>query len=151
METAQAVGSGLCRGRGACPFAVWLHGRLGLARFPLDMASNLDWFFTSVAIYRLQENQADEPHEGSRHAVSAIFFSREAPTHPAQGGVSFFFSRYVAILIFSSAWLAGRIGMPWKVQRLLGPDYDVIPEFFPNDPANDHIHIEYDPKPQACK
>jgi RHS repeat-associated protein len=28
----------------------------------------------------------------------------------------------------------------------LGPDYDVIPEFYPNDPLNDHIHIEYDPK-----
>jgi hypothetical protein len=28
----------------------------------------------------------------------------------------------------------------------LGPDYDVIPEFYSDDPLNDHIHIEYDPK-----
>jgi RHS repeat-associated protein len=35
----------------------------------------------------------------------------------------------------------------------LGKDYDVIPEFFPQDPTNDHIHIEYDPKndPKKCK
>jgi RHS repeat-associated protein len=34
-----------------------------------------------------------------------------------------------------------------KLKKILGPDYDVIPEFFPDDPLNDHIHIEYDPKP----
>ncbi len=33
------------------------------------------------------------------------------------------------------------------IQKKLGPDYDVIPEFYPKDPANDHIHIEFDPKP----
>lgn len=37
-----------------------------------------------------------------------------------------------------------------EIQRKLGPDYDVIPEFFPKNPANDHIHIEYDPKSSPC-
>ncbi len=29
--------------------------------------------------------------------------------------------------------------------RRLGPDFDVLFERFPSNPANDHIHIEYDP------
>ncbi len=33
-----------------------------------------------------------------------------------------------------------------KLQKFLCCDYDVIAEFFPNDPNSDHIHIEYDPK-----
>ncbi|WP_081881022.1 RHS repeat-associated core domain-containing protein [Ghiorsea bivora] len=37
-----------------------------------------------------------------------------------------------------------------EIRRKLGPDYDVIPEFFPNNPVNDHIHIEYDPKGSTC-
>lgn len=35
--------------------------------------------------------------------------------------------------------------------KKIGNDYDVIPEFFPKDPTNDHIHIEYDPKKKNCK
>lgn len=34
------------------------------------------------------------------------------------------------------------------IQDELGPDYDVEAEFYPDDPTNDHIHIEYDPKPR---
>ena len=37
-----------------------------------------------------------------------------------------------------------------EIQKNLGPDYDVIPEYFPENPLNDHIHIEYDPKPKIC-
>ena len=33
-----------------------------------------------------------------------------------------------------------------ELKERFGPDYDVVPEFFPKDPANDHIHIEFDPK-----
>jgi hypothetical protein len=33
-----------------------------------------------------------------------------------------------------------------RLQKQLGNDYDVIPEFFPENPLRDHIHIEYDPK-----
>ena len=36
-----------------------------------------------------------------------------------------------------------------KLRNKLGNDYDVIPEFFPKNPARDHIHIEYQPK--DCK
>jgi uncharacterized protein RhaS with RHS repeats len=32
------------------------------------------------------------------------------------------------------------------IQEMLGDDYQVIPEYFPGNPARDHIHIEYDPK-----
>jgi len=31
------------------------------------------------------------------------------------------------------------------LQARLGDDYDVIFESFPNNPSNDHIHVEYDP------
>jgi hypothetical protein len=31
------------------------------------------------------------------------------------------------------------------LQVRVGDDYDVIFERFPNNPANDHIHLEYDP------
>jgi hypothetical protein len=38
------------------------------------------------------------------------------------------------------------------LKKQFGDDYDVIPEFFPKDPASDHIHIEYDPKKKkGCK
>lgn len=33
-----------------------------------------------------------------------------------------------------------------ELKSILGPDFDVISEFFPENPINDHIHIEYDPK-----
>lgn len=33
-----------------------------------------------------------------------------------------------------------------QIEWELGPDYDVVPEIFPNNPIRDHIHIEYDPK-----
>lgn len=33
-----------------------------------------------------------------------------------------------------------------EVQRRLGFDYDVIFEIFPNNPANDHLHVEFDPR-----
>lgn len=33
--------------------------------------------------------------------------------------------------------------MAAELQRVLGPDYYVQAEFFPNDPANDHIHVQY--------
>ncbi|MGB3722149.1 MAG: LysM peptidoglycan-binding domain-containing protein [Pacificimonas sp.] len=32
-----------------------------------------------------------------------------------------------------------------EVSRILGDDYDVLFEVFPNNPANDHLHVEYDP------
>lgn len=32
-----------------------------------------------------------------------------------------------------------------EVRRSLGPGYDVIFEVAPNNPANDHLHVEYDP------
>ncbi len=32
------------------------------------------------------------------------------------------------------------------LQFRLGKDYDVIFEAYPENPANDHIHVEYDPK-----
>lgn len=32
------------------------------------------------------------------------------------------------------------------VGRRLGPDYDVVFETFPNNPARNHLHTEYDPK-----
>lgn len=32
-----------------------------------------------------------------------------------------------------------------EVRRLLGPGYDVIFETFPDNPANDHLHVEFDP------
>ena len=32
-----------------------------------------------------------------------------------------------------------------EVRRILGPGYDVIFETFENNPANDHLHVEYDP------
>lgn len=31
------------------------------------------------------------------------------------------------------------------VRDILGPDYDVLFETFPGNPANDHLHVEYDP------
>ena len=31
------------------------------------------------------------------------------------------------------------------LQERLGDNYDVEAEFFPRNPANDHIHVEYDP------
>ena len=34
-----------------------------------------------------------------------------------------------------------------NVQATLGRNYDVVFETFPNDPANNHLHAEYDPKP----
>ncbi len=30
--------------------------------------------------------------------------------------------------------------------KLLGKDYDVLAEFFPQEHGRNHIHIEYDPK-----
>ena len=38
-----------------------------------------------------------------------------------------------------------------RVQRALGPDYDVDFETFRNNPANNHLHVEYDPKPKRSK
>ena len=32
------------------------------------------------------------------------------------------------------------------IEKALGSDYDVVPEFFPDTPSKDHIHVEYDPK-----
>jgi conjugal transfer mating pair stabilization protein TraG len=32
------------------------------------------------------------------------------------------------------------------LQKGLGPDFDVIFERFPNNPQNDHVHLEHDPK-----
>ena len=32
-----------------------------------------------------------------------------------------------------------------NIRNSLGNNYDVILEYFPNNPVNDHIHIEYDP------
>ena len=32
------------------------------------------------------------------------------------------------------------------LQKELGPDYDVVPEYYPDNPDWDHVHIEYDPK-----
>jgi LysM repeat protein len=32
-----------------------------------------------------------------------------------------------------------------EVRAILGPNYDVIFEVFGNNPANDHLHVEYDP------
>jgi hypothetical protein len=32
-----------------------------------------------------------------------------------------------------------------EVRRMLGTGYDVIFETFPGNPANDHLHIEFDP------
>jgi hypothetical protein len=32
-----------------------------------------------------------------------------------------------------------------EVRRILGPGYDVIFETFPNNPSNDHLHVEFDP------
>ena len=34
------------------------------------------------------------------------------------------------------------------VRGTLGRNYDVVFETFPNDPANNHLHAEYDPKPR---
>jgi len=31
------------------------------------------------------------------------------------------------------------------LQAALGNDYDVVPEYYASNPANDHIHVEYDP------
>ena len=33
-----------------------------------------------------------------------------------------------------------------EVARLLGPGYDVLFETFRTNPANDHLHVEYDPR-----
>ena len=33
-----------------------------------------------------------------------------------------------------------------ELQRRIGSDYDVIAEYFPGSPSNEHIHIEYDPR-----
>ena len=38
-----------------------------------------------------------------------------------------------------------------RVQRALGPDYDVDFETFRNNPGNNHLHVEYDPKPKRSK
>ena len=38
-----------------------------------------------------------------------------------------------------------------RVQHALGPDYDVDFETFPKNPANNHLHVEYDPKPKRSK
>lgn len=32
-----------------------------------------------------------------------------------------------------------------EVSQILGPGYDVLFETFPGNPANDHLHVEYDP------
>lgn len=45
------------------------------------------------------------------------------------------------ITIAEGRALAGR------VSQRLGPNYDVQFETFPNNPANNHLHTEYDPKP----
>ena len=37
-----------------------------------------------------------------------------------------------------------------RVQRALGPDYDVDFETFRNSNRN-HLHVEYDPKPKRSK
>ncbi|MDY7097540.1 MAG: hypothetical protein SXU28_05325, partial [Pseudomonadota bacterium] len=31
------------------------------------------------------------------------------------------------------------------VSDILGADYDVLFETYPSNPANDHLHVEYDP------
>ncbi|MBF0634541.1 MAG: hypothetical protein HQK85_07790 [Nitrospinae bacterium] len=42
--------------------------------------------------------------------------------------------------------------MAKELKKELGPDYDVIPEIFPDDPGDNHIHIELDPKEaRKCK
>ncbi len=40
-----------------------------------------------------------------------------------------------------------------ELKQRLGKDYDIDPEFFPKNPSNDHIHIEYDThiKPKVVK
>ena len=38
-----------------------------------------------------------------------------------------------------------------RVQRALGPDYDVDFETHRKNPANNHLHVEYDPKPKRPK
>ncbi|WP_211219525.1 hypothetical protein, partial [Desulfovibrio aminophilus] len=38
-----------------------------------------------------------------------------------------------------------------KLSKELGKDYDVLYEEYPDDPDNNHIHIEYDPKGKVMK
>jgi LysM repeat protein len=38
------------------------------------------------------------------------------------------------------------IALQNEVRRILGPGYDVIFETFASNPANDHLHVEYDPR-----
>ena len=42
-------------------------------------------------------------------------------------------------------------GRQWArdVRERLGPDYDVNFETFKDNPANNHLHIEHDPKPRG--
>ena len=44
-------------------------------------------------------------------------------------------------------------GEQWevRVQRALGPDYDVDFETFRGNPGNNHLHVEYDPKAKRSK
>lgn len=68
----------------------------------------------------------------SRHKVGSLHFSNEAIDVRGNN-----ISRDVAFRIRN------------ELIVMLGRDYDVIYEVFPNFPANNHFHIEYDPKPKG--
>ncbi|WP_415517807.1 MAG: hypothetical protein ACEB74_09120 [Desulfovibrio aminophilus] len=97
--------------------------------------------------FRLSE-EGRSPPEGGGTRARHPFAGRQKGTAGSSGGPN----KNLAIDIRAKKYNRNiMLKIQNKLSKELGNDYDVLYEEYPDDPDNNHIHIEYDPKGKVMK